>query len=152
VVVQSDPEDERVVGNGLTHVTRRDRHDPATRTVEHRAHLDTTRAAALEVLEEVGAGEPRVDQVFHQHDVAPTQLQLHVLHDAHTTRVRRVPGDGEEVHLHVDRGHRAHEIGEEHERALEHADHHHTVGMVDGDGRSETLHHGRELGAIENDA
>ena len=80
------------------------------------------------------------------------RLELHVLHDADAAGVGRVAGDREEVDQHVDALHGAHQVGKEDQRALEHADEHHTVGVVVLYGRPEASDDRRELGAIENDA
>jgi len=150
--MQSGTEHERVVGDRRAHIARGDRDDPATGTIEHRAHLDPPRAQSFDVLEQVRARESGVDQVLHEHDVAAAELELHVLHDADAPGVRCVSRDREEVDEHLDPLHRTREIGEEHERALEDTDQHDAVGMVGLHRRTEAVHDGRELGAVENDA
>ena len=80
--------------------------------------------ARLEVAQQVLERQPGVDDVLDDQHVAALDRRVEVLedpHDARGLRRRAVGGDGHEVDLarHVDL---AHQVGEEEDRALEHAD------------------------------
>ena len=92
---------------------------------------------------------PGVDQVFHQHDVAPGEVEIDVVEDAHATGVGRVARDGDERDLHVDVADRAREVGEEDRRALQHPHEHHAVGVVGGDLLGEAGDGGDDGGLVE---
>ena len=61
------------------------------------------------------------------------------MQDPDPPRVGRVARDGDEVDLDVDVADRAGEVGEEDQRALEHADEHDAVGVLGGDLRRQAL-------------
>ena len=74
--------------------------------------------------QQVRERQPGVDDVLDEHDVAAGDVDVEILEDPHPTRVGRVPRDRDEVDLDVDVGDRAREVGEEDQRALQHADEH----------------------------
>jgi hypothetical protein len=82
---------------------------------------------------EVGERETGVDEVLHDDDVATFDVDVEVLEDPDAARVGCVSRDGEEVDDDVDVGDGAHQIGEEDQRPLQHADEHDAVGMIAGD-------------------
>ena len=60
----------------------------------------------------------------------PADVGGEVVQDRHPAGVGREPGDRHEVDVDVDVGDRAREVGEEDQRALQHADQHDAVGVI----------------------
>src|SRR3990170_1688865 len=115
---------------------------------EQGADLQTRRATAAQVLEEVVQREARVHDVLDEQHVAPLEVVVQVLQDPDDARgLRRgsVRRDGHEVHL--DRQpHVAREIGHHHEGALQHADEQEVAALVVlGDLVSEVPEHPLDL-------
>ena len=79
----------------------------------------------------------------------PVRSSVDVLEDPHPAAVGREARDGDEVDRDVDAADRAGEVGEEDQRALEHADEHDAVGMVGRDLRAEALDDRREVRLAE---
>src|SRR5262245_53636343 len=97
---------------------------PAGRLRQEGADLERGRLARLEVPQQVGEREPRVDDVFDDEDVPSLDRDVEVLEDAHDARrvdARAVARDGHEVDLarHLDP---PHEVGHEEDGALENGD------------------------------
>src|SRR3954447_23864655 len=90
---------------------------------QQRADLEARRLARLQVPHQVGEGQPRIDDVLDDEDVAPVDVDVEVLEDPDDpggVRRRAVAGDRHEVDL-ARHGQRAHEVGHEEDRALEDA-------------------------------
>ena len=117
------------------------RHDAPRGAVEQRAHVELARTTRTKVVEEVRDREAGVDEILDEDDVAAAQIEVDVVEDADPPGVGRVAGDGDEVDGHLDRRQRARQVGEEDQRALQHAHEHDAVGMV-----------GRDLGRDAGDA
>ena len=113
--------------------------------VEQRAHVEPARTTRRELRREIRERQPGVDDVLDDHDIAPADVDLHVLGDAHAPRIGREARDRDEVDLDRHVGDRAREIGEEQQRALEHADEHDTVGMIGRDLPADALQHRAQL-------
>src|SRR5690606_8071234 len=113
--------DDEVVGDGEPHVAQVGIDLLEAFAQQQGADLEAGRAAGREVLAQVVEGEPGVDDVLDEEDVAARQVDVEVLHDAHDAAglgggaVRR---HGHEVELdgQVDL---AGQVGHEHERTLE---------------------------------
>ncbi|MNW59131.1 hypothetical protein D3C74_370310 [compost metagenome] len=90
---------------------------------EHRRHLDRRGAAAAQVRQQPREREARVDDVLDDEHVAPREVGVEVLEDAHDARglgARAVGRDGHPVHLDVV-VQAAGEVGHDHDRSLEDA-------------------------------
>ena len=86
--------------------------------------------ALAELAHEVREREAGVDDVLDDHDVAAADVGVEVVEDLHPAGVGREPGDRDEVELDGDVGDRPGEVGDEDQRAFQHADEHDAVGMV----------------------
>src|SRR5205085_1376407 len=118
--------DDVLVLHGETAEAHTRGHDAARLAVEQRAHLERTGPAALELAEQIGQREARIDNVLDEHDVATGDVNVEILEDAHPPAVGRVVGDGEEVDDRQDRE-AAHEVGDERDAPLEHRRQHQAV-------------------------
>ena len=81
-------------------------------------------AGAQDVLQIV-QGEARIDDVFDDNDVAGLKRRVEVLEQAHFARALRrgaVAGHRDEIERHGAGRHRSREVGEKHERPLQHGD------------------------------
>jgi hypothetical protein len=143
-----------------------DRHvdQPARRLAQQARRAQVTRRPGAEDVLHVVEREARVDDVLDDYDVAPLERALEILqqlHLARRSRARAVARDRHEVERAV-AGHRAREIREEDERALEHGDEVHPVGMIavnlvrhfthallNGVGRYENLHRDPSAACLE---
>jgi len=113
------------------------RHDASGRTVEQRARRNPSGPPLAELPQEIRERETGVDQVLHYHHVAPADVRVQIVEDPDPTGVRGEPRDRHEVELDRDPGDRAGQVGDEQQRALQHADEHDAVGMIGLDLRRE---------------
>ena len=114
------------------------------------ADLEAGRTAGQQVALEVVEGEPAVDDVLDDEDVAVGQVDVEVLHDAHHPRRpggAAVGGDRHEVDLDRQRDGPG-QVAHEHEGALQHPDEQRrSVGVVVGDLPAELDDPGLEVAA-----
>ena len=91
---------------------------------QQRAHAQRPRPPRGQVAQQPGQRQPGVDDVLDDQHVAVVDVAVEVLEDAHHARRRRrraVGADGHELQLGGQRD-RPGEVGDEHDRALEHRD------------------------------
>jgi hypothetical protein len=107
-------------------VANRQIHTPALGLGEQRADLERARLAGAQVLEQIVQGQPGIDDVLDQEHIAIGDRGVEVLEDPDHARGvgrRAITGDRHEVDLARD-FELPHQVGEEEDGALEHADHH----------------------------
>src|SRR4051794_8649719 len=105
---------------------------PALGLGEQRADLERGRVAGPQVAQQVVEGEPGVDDVLDEEDVAALDRGVGVLEDPTDTRGiggRAIARDRHEVDLARDRQ-LPHQVGHEQHRALEDADHQQVAAVV----------------------
>src|SRR5829696_8018518 len=130
-VVEPVPDDE-AVGDLEPHVAGAELHPAALGLREQRAHLERAGSARAEVAQQVLQRQARVDDVLDDEDVATLDRGVEVLEDADDPRGlrrRAIGGDGHEVDLARD-VERPHEIRQEEDGALEHADEERLAALV----------------------
>src|SRR5918996_462415 len=115
-----------------------DRGDPSDRLVQQGADLQRRRVASPQRREKVRQGQPRVDDVLDDDDVAPADVPIEVLHDPdHAGAAFPVRGDRHEVHAGV-KVDGPEEVRVEHGPALQHRDQDRlTARVLPGDPRSQ---------------